>query len=90
MNCSDMSSIDENCLNMNLLAGQVQWGEDIHQNRSKADIIPLWLNEILKDGYPDDAILYTLESTIEDGHLVNCTIPSDGNQTYYCENKNYL
>ena len=41
------------------------WGEDEHQNRENRDMIPLWLVEILSNGYPDEDVLDTVESVLE-------------------------
>ena len=76
-----MSSIAQSCLHLAPVADQVerlQWDEDVHQNRDNRDILPLWLGEILSNGYPDENILATLESVLEGSSYVNCTIPKEG------------
>ena len=41
-------------------------------------MIPLWLGEILSNGYPDEDILDTVESVLEYNTFVECAIPEDG------------
>ena len=79
MSCN-VSSIAQSCLHLAPLADQVDglWGEDEHQNRENRDMIPLWLGEILSNGYPNEDILNTLESVLEYNGFVKCTIPEDG------------
>ena len=75
-----MNSIAQSCLHIAPPAHLVNglWGEDEHQNRENRDMIPLWLGEILSNGYPDEDILDTVESVLEYNTFVECTIPEDG------------
>ena len=55
------------------------WGTDQHLvGRENEKMIPLWLDEILSKGYPDEDILNTLEGILEQNGAVNCTIPEEG------------
>ena len=76
MNCT-VSSIAQSCLYLTPLAEQVYglWDEDRHQNRRNHEMIPLWLGEILSNGYPDENISNTLEIILEENAFVHCTIP---------------
>ena len=58
------------------------WGEDRHQNRVNRYMIPLWLGEILSNGYPDVNTSSTLESILLENAFVNCTIPYDGRDEF--------
>ena len=80
MNCN-VSSIILPCLHLDPPSDSVDglWGEDQHLvGRENNVMIPLWLDEILSNGYPDSNILETLESVLERNGAVNCTIPEEG------------
>ena len=79
MSCN-MSSIAQSCLHLALPANQVDgiWDEDEHQDRENRDLLPLWLGEILSNGYPDGSVSATLKSVVEYYTFVNCVIPEDG------------
>ena len=78
MSCN-VSSIALSCLHLAPLADQVyeMWGSN-QQQHCNFVTVPLWLGEILSDGYPDESTSNTLESILLDNLLVNCTIPYDG------------
>ena len=69
--CSNMScnvsSIAQTCLHLTSVPKQLEilWGPDNGQDRNNSDLIPLWFDEILENGYPDDDILVELETTME-------------------------
>ena len=87
MSCN-VNSIAQSCLHLAPPADLVNglWNEDEHQNRENCDMIPLWLGEILFNGYPDEDILDTVESVLEYNTFVECTIPEDGsNQLIECK-----
>ena len=91
MNCN-VSSIALSCLQLSPPAGQVNglWGEDQHQDRVNRYMIPLWLGEILSNGYPDVNTSSTLESILLK-NFVNCTIPYDGSEELIeCTEVNFL
>ena len=75
-----MSSIAQSCLHLAPPAQLVDgiWGEDQHQDRENRDLIPLWLGEILSNGYPDENVLETVKSILEYYSFVICTIPEEG------------
>ena len=76
-----MSSIILPCLPLDPPADSVDrlWGTDQHLVGRENDVmIPLWLDEILSKGYPDENILDTLEDVLEQNGAVNCCIPEEG------------
>lgn len=76
MNCS-VSSIAETCLQLDPLWAKMKqlWGPDNCQNRINQVLVPLWLEELLQSGYPDDGVMNTLKTILKDGMFLNCTIP---------------
>ena len=79
MSCN-VSSAALTCLHLAPLAEQVDseeiWGEDENQNRRNKDLVPLWLGEILSNGYHPRIWMRTILK--EDG-LVECTIEQKKN-----------
>ena len=83
MNCN-VSSIILPCLHLDPPSDSVDglWGTDQHLVGRENDVmIPLWLDEILSKGYPDENILDTLEGVLERNGAVNCCIPEEGRGT---------
>ena len=80
MSCN-VSSIILPCLHLDPPSDSVDglWGTDQHLvGREPDKMIPLWLDEILSNGYPDVDILDTLEGALKQGGGVNCNIPEEG------------
>ena len=79
-----------------MLAEQVDpeetWGEDEHQNCRNIVLVPLWLGEILSNGY-HPRIWNTLQTILKEDGLVECTI-GDGDSAGSIErkkiNNNYI
>ena len=75
MSCN-VSSIALTCLHLAPLAEQVDpeeiWGEDECQNRRNKVLVPLWLGEILSNGY-HPRIWNTLQTILKKDALVECT-----------------
>ena len=90
MSCN-VSSIALTCLHLAPLAEQVDskeiWGEDEHQNRINEDLVPLWLGEILLNGYHPRIWNNTLQPILRKDAHVNCTI-GDGDSPGSIECKN--
>ena len=76
MSCN-VSSVALTCLHLAPLADQVDpeeiWGEDECQNRRNKVLVPLWLGEILSNGY-HPRIWNTLQTILKKDALVECTI----------------
>ena len=55
MSCN-VSSIGQTCLNLAMLPEELEnlWGPDNHQDRDNTHLVPLWFDEILETGYPDN------------------------------------
>ena len=72
-----MSSIAQTCLHLTSVPKQLEilWGPDNGQDCINSDLIPLWFDEILENGYPDDDILVELETTMETNLSLSCDIP---------------